>query len=53
MWLLGINTIYEILFIDGNQYNANVTDRDPINDTTFLTPYFLSIEMTHTTFTNY
>jgi len=28
-------------FIDGNQYNANVTGRDPINDTPFLTPYFI------------
>ena len=44
-----LNTIYESLFIvdtnfiDGNQYNTNVTDRDPINDTTFLTPYFILV----------
>ena len=37
-----LNTIYESLFIvdtnfiDGNQYNANVTDKDPINDTTIF-----------------
>ena len=46
-----LNTIYESLFIvdtnfiDGNQYNTNVTDRDPINDTTFLTPYFILVEI--------
>ena len=39
-----LNTIYESLFIvdtnfiDGNQYNANMTDRDTMNGTTFLTP---------------
>jgi len=37
------NTIYESFFIvdfnfiDGNQYNEDITDRDTINDTTFLT----------------
>ncbi|MFY9795066.1 MAG: hypothetical protein WCC17_16650 [Candidatus Nitrosopolaris sp.] len=49
-----LNTIYESLFIvdinfiDGNQYSANVTDRDPINDTAFLNPCFILVEMTHT-----
>ena len=40
-----LNTIYESLFIvvnfiDGNQYNANVADGDPINDTTFFNSIF-------------
>jgi hypothetical protein len=36
------NTIYkglfivDISFIDGNQYNANIIGRDPINDTAIL-----------------
>jgi hypothetical protein len=32
----------------GNQYNANVTDRDPINDTPYPTPYFILVEYTLT-----
>jgi hypothetical protein len=52
-----LNTIYESLFIVdtnfiGNQYYANVTERDPINDTTFLTPYFILVEISHTEWSN-
>ena len=43
-----LNTIYESLFIvdikfiDGTQYSANVTDRDPNNDTSHLHLVFVS-----------